>query len=56
MHVWSNVTFNGGRDVKVAAPFGQPAVFLVDDAAERVPELGSLMEFVVGARDAKFCV
>ncbi|MBD2748717.1 alpha-glucosidase [Microvirga sp. BT688] len=27
IHVWTNETFTGGRDVTVTAPFGQPPVF-----------------------------
>jgi alpha-glucosidase len=27
IHVWSGETFDGGQDVTVAAPFGQPPVF-----------------------------
>lgn len=49
-HVWSNVTYHGGQTVKVAAPYGQPAVFLVDDAATCVPQLGKFLDFV---RDEK---
>lgn len=45
-HVWTNVTYHGGQDVSVPAPFGQPAIFLVDDAADKVPDLQTLLEFV----------
>jgi len=33
VHVWTDQTFEGGRTVKVAAPLGQPPVFVRDDAA-----------------------
>jgi len=45
-HVWTNVTCNGGQTVTVPAPYGKPAVFLVDDAASSVPELKSFIDFV----------
>ncbi|KAM0719489.1 hypothetical protein Q7P37_005394 [Cladosporium fusiforme] len=45
-HVWTGVRYHSGQDVKVPAPFGQPAVFLVDDAADCVPELQTFLEFV----------
>ncbi|KAJ6439434.1 aromatic prenyltransferase [Purpureocillium lavendulum] len=43
-HVWSGVTFAGGDDATVEAPWGKPAVFVVNHAA--TPELSSLMDFV----------
>ena len=43
-HVWSNMTFEGGQSVQVAAPYGQPAVFVV--GGKEMPELESFLEFV----------
>lgn len=45
-HVWTGEVFEGGRDVVVAAPFGKPAVFLVNDARGNVPQLRPFLEFV----------
>lgn len=55
-HVWSDVTYHGGQDIKVAAPLGKPAIFVVNDAAERVPELASLLEFVGKENETVLCV
>lgn len=43
-HVWSGEEYNGGQDVTVPAPYGQPAVFVVDEAEN--PELERFLEFV----------
>lgn len=45
-HVWSGVTFEGGSTVKVNAPFGKPAIFLVNHASR--PELKNFLDFVRG--------
>ncbi|KAI7488266.1 hypothetical protein KC351_g2120 [Hortaea werneckii] len=44
MHVWSGEVYDGGQDVTVQAPYGQPAVFVVDGA--ETPELEPFLEFV----------
>ena len=43
-HVWSNATYQGGQDVRVAAPYGQPAVFVV--VGKEMLELESFLTFV----------
>lgn len=43
-HVWTGVTYTGGQDVVVSAPYGKPAVFLVDGAS--TTELQPFLEFV----------
>ncbi len=43
-HVWTGVSYNGGQRVKVAAPYGKPAVFLV--GGKWLPELQSFLLFV----------
>jgi alpha-glucosidase (family GH31 glycosyl hydrolase) len=43
-HVWTGVTYSGGQDITVQAPFGKPAVFVVDDAY--TSELQPFIEFV----------
>ncbi|KAK5132155.1 hypothetical protein LTR08_000312 [Meristemomyces frigidus] len=43
-HVWSGVVYAGGQQVTVDAPFGKPAVFIVDGA--RTPELETFLQFV----------
>ncbi|UNI24627.1 hypothetical protein JDV02_010361 [Purpureocillium takamizusanense] len=43
-HVWSGARFSGGVDVTVDAPWGKPAVFVVNDAV--TPGLSDLMDFV----------
>lgn len=55
-HVWTNETFHGGQDVKVPAPLGKPAVFLVDDAVARVSELAPFLEFVRKENGTAICV
>ncbi|GJN74019.1 hypothetical protein PLICBS_008103 [Purpureocillium lilacinum] len=43
-HIWSGATFSGGVDVTVDAPWGKPAVFVVNHAA--TTGLSNLMDFV----------
>ncbi|KAI9927102.1 hypothetical protein ASPWEDRAFT_177562 [Aspergillus wentii DTO 134E9] len=43
-HVWSGNTYHGGQTVRVAAPYGKPAVFVVDGAQS--PELNVFLDFV----------
>lgn len=43
-HVWSGKTYHAGQTVHVAAPYGKPAVFLVDHA--KTPELDVFLDFV----------
>ena len=43
-HVWSGQTYRAGQTVHVAAPYGKPAVFLVDHA--KSPELDVFLDFV----------
>lgn len=43
-HVWSNETYAGGQDVKVAAPYGKPAVFVV--VGMELAELAGFFDFV----------
>ena len=43
-HVWSGQRYEGGQEVQVLAPYGKPAVFLVD--GKQVPELNSFLQFV----------
>ena len=44
MHVWSGRTYQGGSTVEVDAPYGKPAVFVVDGA--RMAELDTFLDFV----------
>ena len=44
LHVWSGVSYQGGQTVRVAAPYGKPAVFVVNGTVTR--ELQSFMDFV----------
>lgn len=55
-HVWTGTKYEGGQEVKVPAPYGQPAVFTVDDAAECVPELQDFLEFVTKEKDFSICL
>ena len=43
-HVWSNETYSGGETARVAAPYGQPAVFVV--VGKEMEELDGFLEFV----------
>lgn len=43
-HVWSGQIYQGGQTVRVAAPYGKPAVFVVDGAQSE--ELDTFLEFV----------
>ncbi|BCR95040.1 uncharacterized protein AKAW2_12086A [Aspergillus luchuensis] len=43
-HVWSGQTYRGGQTAQVPAPFGKPAVFVVDGASS--PELDVFLDFV----------
>lgn len=43
-HVWTGETYTAGQTVTVAAPYGKPAVFVVDGAETR--ELGAFVDFV----------
>ncbi|KAF2211633.1 glycoside hydrolase family 31 protein [Cercospora zeae-maydis SCOH1-5] len=53
-HVWTGNRYTGGQDVTVAAPYGKPAVFLVDGA--RTPELQPFLEFVKAENNTKLSV
>lgn len=48
-HVWSGKTYTAGQTVRVAAPYGQPAVFVVDGARSR--ELDTFLDFVRSEKD-----
>ena len=43
-HVWSRKVYSGGQTVRVLAPYGKPAVFLVNHATS--PDLEDFLEFV----------
>ncbi|KAI9037680.1 putative alpha-glucosidase [Aspergillus affinis] len=43
-HVWSGQTYRAGQTVQVAAPYGKPAVFIVNHA--KSPELDVFLDFV----------
>ena len=43
-HVWTGTTYTGGQDVTIQAPYGKPAVFLVNGA--RTPELQPFLDFL----------
>lgn len=43
-HVWSGQTYHAGQTVHVAAPYGKPAVFIVNHA--KSPELDVFLDFV----------
>lgn len=53
-HVWSGSRYQGGQTVKVAAPYGKPAVFLVNDT--EMPELASFLDFVKTENDTVLTV
>ncbi|CAK1356827.1 unnamed protein product [Cercospora beticola] len=53
-HVWTGTKYNGGQDVTVAAPYGKPAVFLVNGA--RTPELQPFLDFVKAENGTKLSV
>jgi alpha-glucosidase (family GH31 glycosyl hydrolase) len=53
-HVWSDVTFQGGSTVTVDAPFGKPALFLVNHTTR--PELQGLMDFVGRERNTTIII
>ena len=48
-HVWSGKTYHGGQTVKVEAPYGKPAVFVVNGAKN--PNLDRFLEFVRQEKD-----
>jgi alpha-glucosidase (family GH31 glycosyl hydrolase) len=48
-HVWSGETYDGGQTVTVPAPYGQPAVFVVDNATSS--ELNVFLDFVSKEKD-----
>lgn len=54
-HVWSGRRYSGGQEVSVAAPYGQPAVFVVG-GAEGLEELRGLWEFVQSEKGARLVV
>lgn len=43
-HVWSNVAYGGGQTVEVDAPYGQPAIFVVNNST--AVGIDELWEFV----------
>jgi alpha-glucosidase (family GH31 glycosyl hydrolase) len=43
-HVWTGVVYQGGQDVTVSAPYGKPAVFLVNGV--KTVELQPFLDFV----------
>ena len=43
-HVWTGDEYVGGQEATVAAPYGKPAVFIVE--GKEVPELQSFFDFV----------
>lgn len=53
-HVWSEATYRGGSTVTVEAPFGKPAIFLVNHTTR--PELNSLMDFVREVRNTTITI
>lgn len=53
-HVWTGVTYAGGQDVVVSAPYGKPAVFLVDGA--NTTELQPFLGFVRNENGTKLSV
>ncbi|KAK5109930.1 hypothetical protein LTR62_006419 [Meristemomyces frigidus] len=53
-HVWTEEVYYGGRDVVVATPLGQPAVFLVN-GTEQV-ELESFLDFVKRENETKLSI
>ncbi|GAB7359610.1 hypothetical protein MBLNU230_g6794t1 [Neophaeotheca triangularis] len=55
-HVWTKQTYQGGQDIRVPAPLGQPAVFVVDDAAECMEQLRPFLEFVEREKETEICM
>lgn len=53
-HVWSGETYQAGQTVRIAAPYGKPAVFLVDGA--RSQELDTFLEFVKKENGTSICL
>lgn len=47
-HVWTREVYEGGRDITVPAPLGQPA--------ECVEQLGPFLEFVERERETEICI
>ena len=44
VHVWTGTKYSGGEEAMVPAPYGQPAVFVVE--GKEMPELQSFLDFV----------
>ncbi|KAK4555834.1 hypothetical protein LTR86_007054 [Recurvomyces mirabilis] len=53
-HVWTGQVYEGGQDITVSAPYGKPAVFLVNGT--RRAELESFMYFVHSENGTKLSV
>ena len=53
-HVWTGQRFTGGQKVKVPAPLGQPAVFVVD--GRKSPELRSFLKWVAKEKTTKVSI
>jgi alpha-glucosidase (family GH31 glycosyl hydrolase) len=43
-HVWSGKKYHGGQTARVSAPYGKPAVFLVNNPKN--PDLDEFLQFV----------
>jgi hypothetical protein len=55
-HIWTNETYLGRQGVKVLALLRRPAVFLVDDTRETVPQFWKFLGFTEegsGATDTR---
>lgn len=53
-HVWTGDKFSGGQEASVTAPYGKPAVFIVE--GEEMPELQSFMDFVRREHDTNLTI
>ncbi|KAK4626215.1 Sulfoquinovosidase [Fulvia fulva] len=53
-HVWTGAVYTGGQEVDVAAPYGKPAVFLVNGV--RSPELQPFLDFVAKENGTKLSI
>ena len=42
-HVWTGMQYSSGQEATVSAPYGKPAVFIVE--GKEMPELQSFLEF-----------
>jgi alpha-glucosidase (family GH31 glycosyl hydrolase) len=53
-HVWTGSKYIGGQEATIFAPYGKPAVFVVE--GKEVPELQSFLDFVRSENGTKLTI